>query len=217
MSNSYKFFDRKLPRTIYATMNYGVEELTKCLVSEGLQLEVSDTLKLIDIYIRSIGLDEDHTKEDSNPFMYKEIRSLISPSIQFTAFDTIEDSMIELYKNVLLFINSHVEFPLDESIIRDNTNLILKHVPVFLTECMNTLRFKMAEGNVSKYMMTASIPGEEGRCLVLSDFITTDESVKDLKGPIVEVFSTVTSKTLNENVTIISESFATEESENEQK
>jgi hypothetical protein len=75
----------------------------------------------------------------------------------------------------------------------------------------------MAEGNVSKYMMTASIPGEEGRCLVLSDFITTDESVKDLEGPIVEVFSTVTSKTPSENVTIIAESFTNEESENEQK
>jgi hypothetical protein len=217
-----KFFDKKKVFVIATGIDYEVDQLRQCLLSEGLDLSIEDTLKVIDLYIRSLGLDYDYTEggtkiEEIKDTKFKSIHSWFSSTIDFTLFDNAEDSEIELYKNVLLFINSHVEFPIDESIIRNNTNLILKHVPVFLTECINTLRLKMGEGNISKYMMTASIPGTEDRCLVLSEFITTDESVKDLKGPIVEVFSTVTSKTLNENVTIISESFATEESENEQK
>lgn len=217
-----KFFDKKKVFVIATGIDYEVDQLRQCLLSEGLDLSIEDTLKVIDLYIRSLGLDYDYTEggtkiEEIKDTKFKSIHSWFSSIIDFTVFDNAEDSEIELYKNVLLFINSHVEFPLDESIIRNNTNIIIKHVPVFLTECIFTLKLKVGEGNISKYMMTASIPGSEDRCLVLSDFITTDESVKDLKGPIVEVFSTVTSKTPSENVTIISESFANEESEDEKK
>ncbi len=214
-----KFFDKKKVFVIATGIDYEVDQLRQCLLSEGLDLSIEDTLKVIDLYIRSIGLDYDYLDggtdvESIKDVTFKSIHSWFSSDTVFIQFKP-EDSEVELYKNVLLFINSHVESPIDESIIRDHTNLILKHVPVFFTEFLEAMKQEMSKGNISKYMMTASVHGLEDRCLVLSEFITTDESVKDLKGPIVEVFSTVTSKTPNENVTIIAESFAEDKTEKE--
>ncbi len=210
-----KFFDRKLPRTIYATMNYSVEELTKCLVSEGLQLEVSDTLKIIDLYIRSIGLDVDYSKEDNaNPFMYKEIRTLVSPSIQFTAFDTIEDSMIELYKNVMLDINNHLENQLSEDIIKNGMKYILKEIPVFLNEVVNTLIEEMTDGAgyITRVIFVAA-NGDDGDHMIsmsINPLMGEDRKFGKLG---IDIYSNITC-TLESNVlNVIEATFKNEESE----
>lgn len=210
-----KFFDRKLPRTVYATMNYSVEELTKCLVSEGLQLEVSDTLKIIDLYIRSIGLDVDYSKEDNaNPFMYKEIRTLVSPSIQFTAFDTIEDSMIELYKNVMLDINNHLENQLSEDIIKNGMKYILKEIPVFLNEVVNTLIEEMTDGAgyITRVIFVAA-NGDDGDHMIsmsINPLMGEDRKFGKLG---IDIYSNITC-TLESNVlNVIEATFKNEESE----
>lgn len=214
MSNSYKFFDRKLPRTIYATINYGVEELTKCLVSEGLHLEVSDTLKLIDLYIRSIGLDKDRNKEDSNPSMYKEIRSLVSPSIQFTEFTTIEDSMIELYKNVMLDMNTHLEFQVSEDIIRNGMKYILKEMPIFLNEIVNTLIDEMTAGAgyVTRVIFAAADGDDEEKIFSMSINPLMGEHRKfGLLG--IDIYSNITCSEENDTLTVIEGTFKTDEPE----
>lgn len=210
-----KFFDRKLPRTVYATMNYSVEELTKCLVSEGLQVEVSDTLKIIDLYIRSIGLDVDYSKEDNaNPFMYKEIRTLVSPSIQFTAFDTIEDSMIELYKNVMLDINNHLENQLSEDIIKNGMKYILKEIPVFLNEIVNTLIEEMTDGAgyITRVIFVAANEDDGDHMISMSINPLMGEDRKFGKLGI-DIYSNITC-TLESNVlNVIEATFKNEESE----
>jgi len=138
-----KFFDKV--RNIDSTMDlyYYLEQLRQCLESEGVEFVIEDLVKVIDIFIRIIGLDRKVTKKDglfaiSSAFH----RIYISPD----AISDLDGKKLDSVKNAFKKVNDLADDKIENfDKVLSNIKIIYKELAIFLNEAMvvieNAIRF----------------------------------------------------------------------------
>ncbi len=211
----FKFFDKPfidngpIPLIeVTGTLETRIDELRKCMESEGFVLNNDEIIKTLDIYLRIIGLDRNVNTEKGLAALYS-----LCGLIQFSDLSDMNEDKLNkcrtAFRNVNALSDSDKRFT-DERIdyIAEHIDIIFKEYSIFMNELFiviqSTVNYNPRLANYHTLFKTST---ENTMFMVSGNYIS------DIEDFAYDIVSNVICSRSPENVAIIVNSFRKESQE----